>query len=182
MEGDTLLPGLIDLHTDHFEKHVRPRPGVRWDLLAAVMAHDAQMAAGGVTTSFDCVCVGVSIKHPERREIFRPMIDAVREAGSKGMLRADHIVHLRCEVTDETVVALFDAVADHAAVGMMSLMDHAPGHRQYRDVEQFRARAMKTLQLGEAEADAHIERLLAAREGVVPDRTSVREGNGVAVR
>src|SRR3546814_4431401 len=69
MEGDTLLPGLIDLHTDHFEKHVLPRPGVRWDLLAAVMAHDAQMAAGGVTTSFDCVCVGVSIKHPERREI-----------------------------------------------------------------------------------------------------------------
>src|SRR3546814_9393695 len=78
------------------------------------MAHDAQMAAGGATTSFDCVCVGISIKHPERREIFRPMIDAVRAARDHGMLRADHIVHLRCEVTDEAVVALFDAVADHA--------------------------------------------------------------------
>src|SRR3546814_5025893 len=66
MEGDTLLPGLIDLHTDHFEKHVLPRPGVRWDLLAAVMAHDAQMAAGGVTTSFDCVCVGISIKQDRK--------------------------------------------------------------------------------------------------------------------
>src|SRR3546814_14255895 len=86
--GDTLLPGLIDLHTDHFEKHVLPRPGTRWDMVSAVMAHDAQMAAGGITTSFDCVCVGVSIKHPERREIFRPMIDAVREASTKGMLRA----------------------------------------------------------------------------------------------
>src|SRR3546814_13704985 len=94
MEGDTLLPGLIDLHTDHFEKHVLPRPGVRWDLLAAVMAHDAQMAAGGVTTSFDCVCVGISIKHPERREIFRPMIDAVRAARDHGMLRADPIVQI----------------------------------------------------------------------------------------
>src|SRR3546814_10071611 len=99
-------------------------------MVSAVMAHDPQIAAGGITTSYDCVCVGVSIKHPERREIFRPMIDAVREASTKGMLRADHIVHLRCEVTDEEVVELFDAVADHAAVGMMSLMDHAPGHRQ----------------------------------------------------
>ncbi|MPZ10655.1 MAG: alpha-D-ribose 1-methylphosphonate 5-triphosphate diphosphatase [Kiloniellaceae bacterium] len=168
MGGDFLLPGLIDLHTDHFEKHVLPRPGTRWNPVAAVMAHDAQMAAAGVTTSFDCVCVGVSIKHPERREIFRPMIDAVREARSKGMLRADHIVHLRCEVTDESVVELFDAVADHAAVGMMSLMDHAPGHRQYPDIKRFRERAMQNLRLGEAEADAHIERLLAAQQRVVP--------------
>ena len=168
MAGDFLLPGLVDLHTDHFEKHVLPRPGTQWSALAAVLAHDAQMAAGGVTTSFDCVCVGVSIKHPERREIFRPMIDAVREARAKGMLRADHIVHLRCEVTDEAVVELFDSVADHAAVGMMSLMDHAPGHRQYPDVKRFRERTMKNLKLSEAEADAHIARLLGAQEYLVP--------------
>ena len=175
--GDYLLPGLIDLHTDHFEKHVIPRPGTRWDPLAAVLAHDAQMAAGGVTTTFDCVCVGVSIKHPERYEIFRPMIDAVREARDKDMLRSDHIVHLRCEVTDERVVDLFDSVAEHAAVGMMSLMDHAPGHRQYPDVQRFRERTMKTLRLSEAEADAHIERLMAAQEWTVPRNRRDLPGN-----
>ncbi len=132
------------------------------------MAHDAQMAAAGITTAYDCVCVGVSIKHPERYEIFRPMIDAVMAAREREMLRADHIVHLRCEVTDENVVDLFDSVADHAAVGMMSLMDHAPGHRQYPDVQRFRERTMKNLRLSGAEADAHIERLTAAQEGVVP--------------
>ncbi len=168
MAGDFILPGLIDLHTDHFEKHVIPRPGTRWNMVAAVLAHDAQMAAAGITTSFDCVCVGVSIRHPERREILRPMIDAVRRARDSDMLRADHIVHLRCEVTDEVVVDLFDSVADEAAVGMMSLMDHAPGHRQYPDVARFRERSMKTLQLSEAEADAHIERLMGAQEFVVP--------------
>ncbi|MGF1594683.1 MAG: alpha-D-ribose 1-methylphosphonate 5-triphosphate diphosphatase [Kiloniellaceae bacterium] len=167
-EGDYILPGLVDLHTDHFEKHVLPRPGTRWNMVSAVMAHDAQMAAGGVTTTFDCVCVGVSIRHPERREIFRPMIDAVREARDKDMLRVDHIVHLRCEVTDETVVELFDSVADHAAVGMMSLMDHAPGHRQSPDVQGFRDRNMKSLGLSEAEANAHVERLMSASHTVAP--------------
>src|SRR3546814_21111578 len=101
------------------------------------MAHDAQVAAGGVTTSFDFVCVGVSIKHPERREIFRPMIDAVRAARDNDMLRADHIVHLRCAVTDAPVVELLDAVADHAAVGMLSLMAHSPGHRQSPHVQLY---------------------------------------------
>lgn len=168
MDGDYVLPGLIDLHTDHFEKHVLPRPGTRWNPVAAVVAHDAQMAAGGVTTTFDCVCVGVSLRHPERYEIFRPMIDAVREAREKQMLRADHIVHLRCEVTDENVVDLFDSVADHAAVGMMSLMDHAPGHRQSPDVQRFRDRNMKSLGLTEAEAGAHVERLMSASQTVAP--------------
>jgi alpha-D-ribose 1-methylphosphonate 5-triphosphate diphosphatase len=185
LSGDYLLPGIIDLHTDHFEKHVLPRPGTQWNMLAAVMAHDAQMAAGGVTTTFDCVCVGVSIKHPERYEIFRPMIDAVREARDKAMLRADHIVHLRCEVTDPSVVDLFDSVADHAAVGMMSLMDHAPGHRQSPDVQRFRARTMKNLRLSEAEADAHIERLMNASQTVAPqnrrDLAARAQARGLAI-
>src|SRR3546814_11989489 len=108
------------------------------------------MAAGGITTSFDCVCVGVSIKHPERREIFRPMIDAVREASTKGLLRADHIVHLRCEVTDEEVVELFDAVAAHAPVGMMSLLVHAPAYRPSPDCHRLHERTMSEPRLSEA--------------------------------
>ncbi|HIC81290.1 MAG TPA: alpha-D-ribose 1-methylphosphonate 5-triphosphate diphosphatase [Kiloniellaceae bacterium] len=168
LDGDFLLPGLIDLHTDHFEKHVLPRPGTRWNAVTAVMAHDAQMAAAGITTAYDCICVGVSIRNPERVEILSPMIEAVTQAGAQEMLRADHIIHLRCEVTDERVVDLFDSVADQTAVGMMSLMDHAPGHRQYPDVQRFRERTMKNQKMTEAEADAHIDRLLAALQTVAP--------------
>jgi alpha-D-ribose 1-methylphosphonate 5-triphosphate diphosphatase len=29
-DGDYLRPGLIELHTDNLEKHLAPRPGVRW--------------------------------------------------------------------------------------------------------------------------------------------------------
>ena len=58
LEGDFLLPGLVELHTDHFENHYRPRPGVTWHAQAALQAHDAQIAGAGITTVFDAVRIG----------------------------------------------------------------------------------------------------------------------------
>src|ERR1700722_19023014 len=52
-ERDYLVPGLVELHTDNLEKHVVPRPKVRWNATAAVMAHDAQVATAGIVTVFD---------------------------------------------------------------------------------------------------------------------------------
>src|SRR3546814_19002037 len=63
---------------------------------------------------------------------------------------------------------------------MMSLMDHAPGHRQYPDVKRFRERTMRTLRLSEAEADAHIDRLLPAQERVVPQHRAALAERGKA--
>jgi len=58
LEGDYLVPGLVELHTDNMEKHFSPRPGVQWPSLAAVMAHDTQIAAAGITTVFDSLSLG----------------------------------------------------------------------------------------------------------------------------
>ena len=52
-EGDLIIPGLIDIHTDNLEKHLMPRPGAQWDSAGAALAHDGQMATAGVTTVFD---------------------------------------------------------------------------------------------------------------------------------
>jgi len=30
LEGDYLLPGLVEMHTDNFERHLMPRPKVYW--------------------------------------------------------------------------------------------------------------------------------------------------------
>ena len=57
-EGDYLLPGLVELHTDNLERQFQPRPAVRWPADAAMLAHDQQMAAAGITTVCDAVCVG----------------------------------------------------------------------------------------------------------------------------
>ena len=58
IDGDYLVPGLVELHTDHLESHYMPRPGVAWPAIPAVMAHDAQIAAAGITTVFDALRAG----------------------------------------------------------------------------------------------------------------------------
>ena len=58
VEGDYLIPGLVELHTDHLESHFHPRPGVEWPAASAVISHDAQIAAAGITTVFDALRAG----------------------------------------------------------------------------------------------------------------------------
>ena len=76
-DGDYLLPGLVELHTDNLEKHVTPRPGAVWPILPAVLAHDAQIAAAGITTVFDAIALGDVLPVSFRTENMAPMIDGV---------------------------------------------------------------------------------------------------------
>ena len=41
MEGDYLMPGFVEMHTDNFERHLMRRPKVQWAGMRALMAHDA---------------------------------------------------------------------------------------------------------------------------------------------
>jgi len=142
LDGDFLLPGLVDIHTDHFEKHVFPRAHVRWDPLRAAMSHDMQIIGSGIITVFDSLCVGATIKNPERREILAPMIDALEHAQAAGMLRAEHLVHLRCEITDPETARLAEENAGKDIVRMISVMEHLPGRRQSKDIDGYIKRQM----------------------------------------
>lgn len=142
--GDYLLPGLVDIHTDHFEKHLYPRAHVRWDFMRAALAHDAQIIGGGVTTVFDSLCVGATTDNPERAEILKPMIEALEQAQKSGMLRAEHLVHLRCELTDPVTPQLTAENIDREIVRVISVMEHLPGIRQSRNIEAYVARACKS--------------------------------------
>lgn len=97
-EGDYLIPGLVELHTDHLEQHYSPRPGVTWDKVAAIQAHDAQIASSGITTVFDCLRLGSDEDGGFAKGEMRGMADAIEQAQNENRLRADHLLHLRCEV------------------------------------------------------------------------------------
>ncbi|MBD1549545.1 alpha-D-ribose 1-methylphosphonate 5-triphosphate diphosphatase [Roseibium aggregatum] len=160
LDGDYLLPGLVDIHTDHFEKHLYPRAHVRWDPVRAALAHDAQIIGGGITTVFDSLCVGATLKNPERREILGPMIDALETTRNAGMLRAEHLVHLRCEITDPESARLVEENIGRDIVRLVSVMEHLPGRRQSKDVEGYMQRRMADTGLPRTVVERDTQQLL----------------------
>lgn len=134
--GDYLLPGLVELHTDHLEKHFVPRPGVRWPSLAAILSHDAAVVASGITTVFDALAIGDILENSARVRDLQDMVQTIRAAQDKGILRAEHLMHLRCEVGYPRVMELLDGLIDNPLVKFVSLMDHTPGQRQFTRIEK----------------------------------------------
>ena len=136
--GDLVMPGLIELHTDHLEAHYVPRPKVFWDPIAAVVSYDGQLATSGITTVLDSLRVWREDGAEEvdgRAGILAKAIHAARE---ENLLRADHFLHLRCEIPMPSVVEEAKELIDRPDVRLMSLMDHTPGQRQFRDAVKLR--------------------------------------------
>ena len=159
LDGDYLIPGLVDLHTDALEKQMMPRPHVTWNTTAATIAHDALTTTAGMTTVFEALAAGASVAHPERNETLKPMIESLHKTQEAGLLRGEHFVHLRCEVTNPMVMELFHQVIDHPLIRFMSVNDHAPGHRQYPDLDYYRKKHMKSYGLNEEEMDKFVEEI-----------------------
>jgi alpha-D-ribose 1-methylphosphonate 5-triphosphate diphosphatase len=138
MDGDTLVPGAVDLHTDNLERQVQPRSSARWPSRSAMVAHDAQCAAAGVTTVLDALCLGDLGFDKDR---IRTFIDGVADGDAlldTGLLKSEHFLHLRCELPAVNMLELFDPVAEHPRVRMVSLMDHSPGVGQYANLDRYR--------------------------------------------
>ena len=135
--GDLVMPGMIELHTDHLEAHYVPRPKVFWDPVAAVVSYDGQLATCGITTVLDSLRVWREdgLDRDGQVGVLAAAIASAREAD---LLRADHFLHLRCEIPMPDVVDDARELIDRPDVRLMSLMDHTPGQRQFRDEAKLR--------------------------------------------
>jgi alpha-D-ribose 1-methylphosphonate 5-triphosphate diphosphatase len=135
LQGDYLMPGMVEVHTDNFERHLMPRPKVRWDDAPALLAHDAEIAASGITTVLDALGVGESDPDSVRGSEWDTVLDCLSDFSSRGVLRADHLLHVRCELPAPNTLELFAPFIDNPMVRMVSLMDHTPGQRQWENIE-----------------------------------------------
>lgn len=138
--GDMLAPGLVELHTDNLERHIQPRPKVDWPHAAAILAHDAELAGTGITTVFDAMRVG-SIPSGAGRYLkyARSLSRELWQLREAEVLKISHFLHLRAEVCSETLVEELGEFTPEDRVGLVSLMDHTPGQRQFRDMAKLEA-------------------------------------------
>ena len=175
--GDLLAPGLIELHTDNLERHMEPRPKVKWPHGPAIIAHDAELAGVGITTVFDALRVGSIISDGKTNytPYARGVADEILALRVKGALRINHLLHLRAEVCSETLLDELAAFGPDDSVGIVSLMDHTPGQRQFRDLSKLKDYVCGKHGLSDAGFDDHVAQLVAlhARLGAAHEAAAV---------
>lgn len=173
-EGGWLLPGLIELHTDNLDKFFTPRPKVDWPAHSAMSSHDALMVASGITTVLDAVAIGDVRDGGDRLENLEKMINAVEETQKRGLNRAEHRLHLRCELPHHTTLPLFEKLVDREPVTLVSLMDHSPGQRQFANREKYREYYQGKYQLsGEQMLRFEEEQMALAATWSQPNRQAI---------
>ncbi len=158
LDGEYLMPGMVELHTDNQEKYFTPRPKVDWPAHMAMATHDAQLIAAGITTSFDSVALGDIIGESTRVEKLDKMIRAIIESEQAGINRANHMLHLRCEVSFPGLMQFFERYIGEDLVKLVSVMDHAPGQRQFppENIPKYREYYQIKYGLQDAEMDDFI--------------------------
>ena len=177
--GDLVMPGLIELHTDNLERHIEPRPTVHFPHAGAILAHDGELAACGITTVFDALRVGSVVSNGKTKygEYARTVADEIIAMRAEGALRINHLLHLRAEVCSETLTEEMAKFGPQDGIGIVSLMDHTPGQRQFRDLTQLRTYVRGKHGLSEEDFQVHIalQQDLSARVGTAHEAAAVAE-------
>lgn len=163
-DADYLMPGMVELHTDNLEKHLMPRPKVTWPIMPAIIAHDRQIAAAGITTVLDALSVGDIDSDSIRTLTLGACSDGLRDAARAGLLRADHFLHLRLELAEESLLELFDPFLHDERLRLVSLMDHTPGQRQWTDIGHYRTYVTGKRGWSEEKVDSMLDRLLERQQ------------------
>lgn len=119
----TLLPGIVDLHGDAFEREIAPRPGVSFPLDLAIEANDTALISNGVTTFFYSITDGFE-PGVRSRETVRGLIDIIE--AKRPTLRSDSRLHIRHEAAaTEGHDELLDWIG-RRRIDLLSLNDHLP--------------------------------------------------------
>ncbi|MEM7423802.1 MAG: alpha-D-ribose 1-methylphosphonate 5-triphosphate diphosphatase [Pseudomonadota bacterium] len=157
-EGDFVCPGLIELHTDNLERHMQPRPGVHWPRRAAILSHDAELASVGITTVFDALRAGSNVTEGRSKHgrYARETCSEILSLRAAETLRISHFIHIRAEMCSETLSEELEEFGPDDRIGIVSLMDHTPGQRQFANMRQLRIYLSGKYSMSDAEVEDHI--------------------------
>lgn len=123
-KGLLMLPGIVDIHGDAFERAIAPRPGVRFPLAMAILENDRSLIAAGITTFFYSITDSYE-PGLRSRDTAREIIDFVLGEGKKS-LKANSKIHIRHEQANTDK---YDELCDwlkQGKVHLLSLNDHLP--------------------------------------------------------
>ncbi|KVD84431.1 phosphonate metabolism protein PhnM [Burkholderia sp. ABCPW 14] len=135
LTGQTLIPGLVDLHCDAIEKEVEPRARVLFPLDFAASQIDRRNAAAGITTPFHAISFASADAGVRDNDTAQALVRAVAAFRRSGLV--DNRIHCRYEVTDAAAAPRLHQLLDDGIVDLLSVMDHSPGQGQFRTLDAY---------------------------------------------
>ncbi|GAB1575460.1 alpha-D-ribose 1-methylphosphonate 5-triphosphate diphosphatase [Bordetella petrii] len=163
LEGQTLLPGLIDVHCDAIEKEAEPRSRVLFPLDFAVAQVDRRNAAAGITTPFHALSFANNEWGVRNNQTAAQVARTLHAFRAHSLV--DNRVHCRYEITDETAMPVLQALLDEGVVDLLSVMDHSPGQGQFKTLEAYLQYMMGNHAMSRDEAEEAARAKLRARDG-----------------
>ena len=113
------------------------------------------------------------------------MADAIKTAKAANRLRADHFIHLRCEVSAPDCGISFERLQADPLVRLASLMDHAPNQRQFASFEAYRIYYQGKLKMSDAAlAEFSARRIRESETYSAPHRATIAQycrDNGIVL-
>lgn len=126
LNGFLVLPGIIDLHGDGFERHLAPRRGAMKEMVEGVVSAEAELAANGITTGVMAQFYSWEggLRGPEfAAQVFAAIRDVRDEVVT------DLIPQLRFEINLLDNYAALPAQVAEWGVGYVVFNDHLPHDR-----------------------------------------------------
>lgn len=124
--GFRILPGIVDMHGDGFERHLAPRRGAMTDMRAGIASAEADLASNGITTAVMAQFYSWEggLRSPEFARKFLSALAATKD---------EQLTDMRAQLRIETHMLddypdMLALIAEHM-VGYVVFNDHIPHKR-----------------------------------------------------
>ncbi|MCA3555344.1 alpha-D-ribose 1-methylphosphonate 5-triphosphate diphosphatase [Aestuariivirga sp.] len=119
--GCLVLPGIVDIHGDAFERQIMPRPKTMFPLDMAMRETDRQLAANGITTAYH----GITISwEPGLRSLEQSLRVVAALDRLEPLLAADNRIHIRWETFALDQAAEVLKLLARARAPLLAFNDH----------------------------------------------------------
>jgi alpha-D-ribose 1-methylphosphonate 5-triphosphate diphosphatase len=139
LNGQWLIPGCIDIHTDYLEKELYPRASAAFPLPFALHFMDARAASCGITTVFSAVSFS---DNQEKNRSLAEAIELSKQIDkTRHSLLVRHFLHARIDPNSNGILDYLEPMKQLESLYLVIYNDQIPGQRQFTIGQQIEMRS-----------------------------------------
>ncbi|MEM9214381.1 MAG: alpha-D-ribose 1-methylphosphonate 5-triphosphate diphosphatase [Cyanobacteria bacterium P01_F01_bin.150] len=169
VSGVQMLPGLVDIHGDAFERMICPRPSTTLPMSMALLENDRALLAAGITTFFYSITDSFE-PGLRSREMARSLINhiTIPETLAQLGLKVDSRIHIRHEQANTAGHDELCQWLESRQVTLLSLNNHLPDTLNIQTNQRYIKKLHKRVTMTDADIQAMLEAAFARQdEGLV---------------